>query len=216
MGFLDAIWKNPEKETTADKKSPVINSNHKIPSKLNTAKNESFESSSINNVTAGSKRAEIVEYFKTLMKENNIPGPDFQEFVVALEDAKNDPSDEQTKVKGVFRGFKAMGVTVQTLIESAGKYKALFSSKLDAFNKDQDSEIQKKQSELDSLKAKNQQIDEQMKKLNDQKLENSNLSSQLNDEILEIGKRKGDFSATYDEIVKEIDSNIELINKHLS
>src|ERR1035437_1838833 len=73
----------------------------------------------------GVSQPEIVDYFNKVFVENNIPGPDYQEFKNALEKMKSQPLDEATKIKTLWISFEAWGLTPQKLIDTAGHYKTI-------------------------------------------------------------------------------------------
>jgi SMC interacting uncharacterized protein involved in chromosome segregation len=116
-----------------------------------------------------------------------------------------------------------MGLTPQKLISTAGEYKKLFASKLKQFDGELqhafDEQVGSKQKQVDDLALKNKQIDEDMRKLNEGKLANEKKIQQLGEEIQkntgDLNTSKNDWHATYDDIIKEIDGHIDLIQKHL-
>src|SRR5690242_16707817 len=106
-----------------DKKKPVVNEAKKVPSSIINKSSDDFSSqfnSSTGTPVAGVRKQEIVEYFEKVFAENNIPGPDYFEFRKALDKMKNVAQDEATKIKTVFIGFEAMGLTAQKLIDTTG------------------------------------------------------------------------------------------------
>lgn len=206
----------PKDAAKPDIKTTLLDS--KIPGSIHSS-----EFTQTTQTDGGVSQPEIVEYFTKVFTENNIPGPDYQEFKNALEEMKSQPLDEATKIKTVWISFKAMGLTPQKLIDTAGQYKSLFATKLTQF----DAELQKavsehvdgKQKEVESLLAKNKQIDEDMKKLNTQSLANTESVKLLNDEIQKNGSdlstKKNNWHKVYNDFIKEIDGHVELINKYL-
>ncbi len=228
--MANIFWKSPkEDEKASDKNKKEI---PKIPTKspgsisdITSSSNFSFDNSSGNTAPppVGIRNEEIAAYFKKVMEENNFPGPDYCEFINALEGMKNLPMDEATKVKTIFLSFKTMGMTPQKLVETAEKYKALYDQKMKAFDKEVEAsynnEIVSRQKQVETLAAKNAAIDTEMKKLNDQKIANDEAVKKLNDEAASmstnIKTRHSNFKETYVSIVAEIDNNIATINKHL-
>jgi translation initiation factor 2B subunit (eIF-2B alpha/beta/delta family) len=221
MGF----WmKDKKDETQVVKSAPTKLKTDLLDSKFpGSIKSTEFSQTIGTPASDGVSQPEIVDYFKKVFTENNIPGPDYQEFKNALEEMKSQPLDEATKIKTVWISFKAMGLTPQKLIDTAGQYKTLFATKLSQF----DGELQRavnehvdiKQKEVETLIAKNKQIDEDMKKLNAQSLANADAVKVLNDEIQknasELSNKKNNWHKVYDDFIKEIDGHVELINKYL-
>src|SRR3990172_1923777 len=133
MGLLNLLWKSDENTTSKPelKKTPVTPVTG-IKNSTPTEFSESFNKSET--PISGVRKQEIVDYFKKVFEENNIPGPDYQEFANALEEMKSKPMDEATKIKTLFLSFKAMKLTPQKLIETANQYKVLFKGKLTQFD----------------------------------------------------------------------------------
>ncbi len=224
------FWKAPaeEEKTPAKSTKETAKTTTKNPgsiSDITAAGNFNFENSAGNTTQppVGIRNEEIAAYFKKVMEENNFPGPDYCEFINALEGMKNLPMDEATKVKTIFLSFKTMGMTPQKLIETAEKYKALYDQKMKAFDKEVEAsynnEIVSRQKQVETLAGINVSIDAEMKKLNDQKIANDEAVKKLNDEAASmstnIKTRHSNFKETYVSIVAEIDNNIATINKHL-
>jgi len=218
---MGLFFKDKEEEKVEEKKSTTST----LPSSIKTSESGEFKNnfSAAATTTGGVRKQEIVDYFKKVFAENNIPGPDYQEFTMALEDAKSDPMDEATKIKTIYRSFKAMGLTPQRLVETANVYKKLFADKLAAFDTAHQSafndQVGSKQKQVDDLIQQNKSIDEEMRKLNDKKIANEKSAKLIGDEIQastsELNTSKNDWHITYEEVIKEIDDHVALINKHL-
>ena len=212
-----------DKPEAVVEKQPIKVKTDLLDSKIPGSINEFNTSITPSTPDSGISQPEIVDYFKAVFADNNIPGPDYQEFKNALEEMKSQPLDEATKVKTVWISFKAMGLTPQKLIDTATQYKSLFATKLTSF----DNELQRafnehvdsKQKEVESLLVKNKQIDDEMKKLNAQSLANTDSIKHLNDEIqknsTELSTKKNNWHKVYDDFIIEIDGHIELIGKYL-
>jgi hypothetical protein len=218
MGILNLLWKKDETD-------PLPKNNQTTPKTVGSIKTTSdfnIPSSQITPV-GGVAKKEIVEYFEKVFKENNFPGPDYQEFKNALDDMKSQPLDEATKFKTLFLSFKSMGLTPQKLIETANQYKKLFATKLAGFDtelqNERNAQVVAKQQEAETVKQLNVKIDEDMRKLNEQKIANEAKIKSLGEEVQKntsiLNEHQNDWHATYDGIIKEIDTNIELINKYL-
>lgn len=226
MGLFDLIYKDPNKDKKNEKQT--VNKNETKPLKINTTSfdKNSFSTNMENTTTlsTGSVNEEIREYFKKVFTDSNLPGPDYYEFVVALEKMKALPQPEDQKYKNAFIALETMGLSTQKLIETAGEYKKLFGEKLKGFEQHLEQvfaeKVASKQSEIEQLNTENAEIEEKMKELNDKKLSNVQKITALNTEASsnanEINKKKNDFTATYNEYIKEIDNNISLITKYLN
>lgn len=222
MGLKDLFFKSPNGDSTVkdQKKTPVINP--ELPGSIKSNEFKGFNIPTSNAVT-GVLKQEIVDYFKKVFVENNIPGPDYQEFKNALEAMKSQPMDEATKIKTIWISFQTMGLTAQKLIDTAGQYKKLFAGKLAQFDGELqttfDEQVTAKQKESDAILDENKKIDDDMRKLNEKKLANEAKAKELGVEIQkstsELNQHKNDWHAVYDDLVKDIDADIDLINRHL-
>lgn len=168
-------------------------------------------------------KAQMIAYFKKVFTENNIPGPDYQEFFNALEEQKSEPIPESTKYKMIYTSFKTMGLTPERLIETANKYKGLFATKATGYDQSNtnayDLQVTSLQKQIEALDTKNLDIDKQMQELIDQKTKNIDQSKELKNTMQKNKKdltdKKEIFHEAYDEMVAEIDKNIGLIEKYL-
>lgn len=163
----------------------------------------------------GTSRADIVEYFKKVLAENNIPGPDYLEFVTALDSLKSAPLDDRTKFTTIFAGFKAQNVTPVHLIETAKSYIKLLGQKKQAFQTEATQHFAEKDAAQKALIAENAKIDKQMQELAAKKLDNDNKYKTLGTEKEEVNKNKTDFENTCASMVGEIEHNITLIDQYL-
>lgn len=227
MGLFDVFYKNPNQDNTKEKVTP----SKKVVQTPSTIKTSEFSKQSFNtslttnnNVPVGGvKKQEILDYFQKVFSENNFPGPDYQEFVTALEKMKSQALPEDQKFKNSFMVFETMGLTANKLIETANKYKELFKGKFEGFNEHIkvifEEKVTAKEKEVEGINTRNLQIDEQMRQLNDQKNDNlkqmSTLKTEIQTNTSDINTQRNDFAVTYNEVVSEIDSNIDKINKYL-
>lgn len=171
----------------------------------------------------GQRKQEVVDFLYKVRTDNNIQGPDYHEFSIALDDYKADIADEAQRVKLAFKSFKSMGVTPQKLVETANHYKKLYAEKRAAFDATIDKEIKNavgtRKADVDSLNSRNASIDAEIEKLQKEKSTNEARIVTLNDEInsnsSRLNERKLDFQVTYDDVVGEIDRNLNLIQQHL-
>jgi hypothetical protein len=217
------LWKDPNEDKPVVKPETKKQSVAQSPGSIQTSTGLDFVSETPTGVS-GVKKQEIVDYFKKVLEDNNIAGPDYQEFAIALDEMKSQPMDEGTKVKTIFMSFKAMKVTPAKLIETANQYKTLFKQKLDAFDAELagsfNEHVETKKAEANALITKNTEIDAQMKILNEQRLANEekfkNLNIEAQNNAAELTTSKNDWHTTYGELVGEIDKHIDLISKHLS
>lgn len=165
---------------------------------------------------------DMKQFFAKIWEDNNIPAPDYKEFVEALNEMQGEDVPEKTKFKMLFATFKASKVTPARLIETADMYLNLFKEKKNAF----DAEVRlksstvttTKQKEADDLQAKEislkEQIDKLTLELNEAKLKHAQVTKEISDAVGKYSQRLVDFEATYNSIVADINKNKELIKQY--
>lgn len=163
------------------------------------------------------------DYFDGVYKDANIPGPDYLEYMQAIESLKELSLDDKSKFISAFAGFKTQGVTKEKLIETAQKYLEIFNSKKIKFeehlNVKKNEEISKRENLIASYDQRNLEIDNLLKQLNEEKIKNVELSSGYKKEIINISesldKKSNSFKIAYANIVESIKINIEKITNYL-
>lgn len=232
MGILDKLWKNPNEDSSTDIKEPVKKAAPlqqkqtvmptSIPSYTPSVTPVSITPSTGNVI--GSVNQDFVDYFHKIFDETNLPGPDFHEFVSALENMKNIPMDEQPKYLAVYATLITQGCTKQKLVDSAKIYLEKFAEKRNGFSKALEAQMSEsvggKQSIIDGLKKKNDEIDAEIKRLADQKVANAEqankLSLELNEEATKLNIKKADFETTYNSMVAGINDSLDKIQRFIN
>ena len=197
-----------EKKTTTVVKTKTTTSENPVVSTVMTS------------TVTGSEQPEIVEYFNKTFSERNFPGPDYYEYMTAIKESAGLAADEKTIFVLTFNGLKAQGCDKKKLVETAGKYLAMFAEKRDGFVKALDKtfkdEIGSRQLRLTEIENDNKQIDIEMQKLADRKVKNSETMNSLNNEITSktnsLNADKANFEMTYNRVTKEINDNVSKIN----
>jgi hypothetical protein len=174
-------------------------------------------------VGAGMATPEYLDYFKKVFTDRNIPGPDYFEFVNALEMMKDQPIPEQQKFFGVYVGFASQGVTKDRLIQTAQQYIATFQEKSDGFAKALDVEfanaVESRHKQIDALKSDNEKLNQQMVEIQNKILKNTEQSGVLlqeaNTEQVGLTQKKANFDASFNYMVGVINDNINKIKNYL-
>lgn len=128
-----SIWFKSDKKETSDKKiiTPVI---------LDKTPFNTLISSDIN---SGSK-SEYDALFIKLLKDLNLPGPDYFEFKAALDQQKDAMISESQKYQNIFGVLSTMGLTPQKLSETAQFYISKCNEKAVSF----EAELKAKREEM--------------------------------------------------------------------
>lgn len=235
MGLLDKLWKDPNagKDTTPKKEevkkdaSKTVTTQKVVSKTIPTLETSSNESTSTIttpvNIGGGTEQPEFVEYFKEVFKEANLPGPDYYEFVSALDNPALKSIPDQMKFVSIFAGFVAQGCTKERLIDSAKTYIDLFTKKKEGFEQALEKSFSEvvggREAEVERLNEENQKIDEEMQKLVEKKMKNGESISKLTTEITEETNRlklkHANFLATYERMTKEISDNSVKIGQYI-
>lgn len=206
IGFLKSTPGTESKKTTSTLKGPASITSIQTPSALNTD-NAQLE---------GTSREDIIQFLKKILADNNIPGPDYNEFITALESLKTAPLDERTKFTTIFAGFKAQNVTPGRLIETAKMYIKILDQKKQSFQSEAAQHVAEKDVAQKALIKENEKIDAQMQQLATKKLENDTQYKALGTEIQGVNQNKTDFENTCTTMVGEIERNVTLIDQYLN
>lgn len=83
----------------------------------------------------------ILEKLKVLIQENNIPGIDYYEFKLALDEMKDSGIDEKTKFTMAYKTLKIAGCTKEALLSSIEKYTALIKREESGFDKEMETRM---------------------------------------------------------------------------
>ena len=63
------------------------------------------------------------KHFEQMFEQTNLPGPDYFEFWKTMDTLEAHIANEEERMRVVFASLKIQGLTKQTLIDTAGKYK---------------------------------------------------------------------------------------------
>ncbi|MBK9336987.1 MAG: hypothetical protein IPM98_10515 [Lewinellaceae bacterium] len=67
--------------------------------------------------------AKFEQHFDQLFEQTNLPGPDYFEFWKTMDTLEAHIPDESARIKAVYASLKIQGLTKQTLVFTAGKYR---------------------------------------------------------------------------------------------
>jgi hypothetical protein len=163
------------------------------------------------------------DYFHKLFVDSNFNGPDYQDYMNAVEMLKDEPMAESTKFKAAFTGLKAQGITAQQLIDTSEKYVDLLTSKKQvfdtAFKQKWDLTINGSQSNIEKIKSDNDNIDQKMIELTKQKNDNLDqiiqLKNNLDTDSRNLTNKNKSMESSYNEEIAIINENTDKIKKYL-
>jgi len=166
----------------------------------------------------------FTEFFKSVIEQNNIKGPDYYEFVQAIQSMETQPLPENSKFAAVFAGFAAQGVTKASLIESARFYITKLDEHATGFKASiselTKQEVDSRMEELNDITKNNQDIQKAISELNEKLNNNAQRSIVLNAEInqhkQEISTKEVTFNSTLEQFKQSINQNIQKIEQYVS
>lgn len=160
--------------------------------------------------------------FKAL-ENSNQDGFDYMEFKDFLKSLANVPMDDSTRYKSAFATAQTMGATKEKILASARHYINILASEQSKFQEALEGQrkrnltgkqdeirqleqtIQQKEKEIEQLKA---DIDAHRKQI-------GSLESEIGSASEKLIQTAGDFEATYQALLGQIESDVKNIESHL-
>lgn len=166
---------------------------------------------------------EFLQYLQEVYQKGNFQGPDYQEFIDGINSLANEAIDERTKFVTAFVGFKVQGVTKEKLVDTAKKYIDMIEAQRNEFKATIENtlnqEVGDKQQKLESLKAENLKIEEQMQQLTALRNKNNEqyqkLSLEISEDVQILKQKEAGFNAAADIFVKNVHENMNKIQTYL-
>jgi len=224
MAFKDLFVKNDETEAT---KKPVVKTETKRPTIVTTTPSSVLSVNALPtpvNVTQ-QEIDEFTQYLMGVYEKGNFPGPDYQEFMSAVNEvSSSDPSlKDATTFKTVFAGFKVQGVKKERLLQTAQAYIDMIKNESLAFGQTIDNklatEVGDKRNRADSLLKQNDEIEKQIASMNEKKARNVETANALIAEVSEqestfVAKKSG-FEIAANKFISEVQTNVQKITTYL-
>lgn len=160
--------------------------------------------------------AEFNQYLQKILKDSNLPGPDYYEFSNALETLKSAPLTEQQKFVTMFAGFQAQGITAQSLVDTAKQYIVILNNRkaaeFDASVSSAEHTIEQKQAQYTDLLNKNTEL---AKQIQDNGTKAEVLLGDINTSKSKLETKKTTFNMAFQALIAKIGVDIENITKYL-
>lgn len=126
--------------------------------------------------------------FDAVMKECNVPGPDYYEFMQAINNPALAALPEQQRYIATFAPISAMGATKDKLVETANFYLGKLEEQKSSFetrlSRTRENRVDSKLKEVEQLKDENdrmtQRMQENIKKIGELTAESNEATVQLN------------------------------------
>ena len=157
------------------------------------------------------------------MEKNNIDGFDYLEFKKSLQSLAKMPMDEQTRFQSAFAMAQSMGVTPQSLVDTANHYLKVLQQEEQKFEqalaKQKNHQIGNKEQQIKQLESVIQQKAAQIKKLTTEieqhQKQSTNLKNEIANKAIKIENTKNNFIASYDALVAQIQQDINNMKNYL-
>lgn len=181
-------------------------SNDMVRNPLNHAEAEKFE-----------------KYFDNLFEKANFPGPDYYEFYKTMETLEAHIPDEKARVVATFASLSIQGLTKETLLDTAAKYKEIIEQDYinfeKALNLKSKSELGDRQTKIKTLEQKIASNSEQIQKLTKEISESQVLIGQIKNEVLEqenkLSRNKDGYQVACQAVLNKIVTDIQKIQSTL-
>ncbi len=164
-------------EFDEDQNKEIISSSNPIPS---------ITSDIIRNSQNHAEAEKFEKYFDRLFDQANLPGPDYFEFYKMMEALETHIRDENTRLSATFASLSIQGLTKQTLLDTANKYKVLVEKdKIEferAIQEKLKSEVQDRQNNILDLQKRIAINSDQIQKL----------TTEISESQVQIGKLKAE------------------------
>lgn len=157
------------------------------------------------------------KHFDQLFDQTNLPGPDYFEFWKTMDTLETHIPDEKARMKAVFASLKIQGLSKQTLLDTAAKYrdvilkdKASFES---AVQSKSDSEIAGREASIQKLEKEREDKRQMIEKLQREIEESAGKIASLQQEIAaerqKIDNAQRGYLAACNAMVSKIDNDIQ-------
>lgn len=172
-----------------------------------------------NQVEAG----KFEKYFDRLFDQANLPGPDYFEFYKMMETLEVHIQDEKARLSATFASLSIQGLTKDTLVDSANKYKAIIEKDKanfeTAFKEKLSLEVGQKQREIQEMEQKMAINAEQIQKLTKEITHAQGLIGSLKakaaDEENKLKSNNNGYQLASQAIINKINADIQKIQKTL-
>jgi flagellar motility protein MotE (MotC chaperone) len=163
------------------------------------------------------------KYFDRLFDQANLPGPDYFEFYKMMETLEVHIHDEKARLSATFASLSIQGLTKQTLVDSANKYKAIIEKDKADFEKALKdklaTEVGQRQKELQTHEKKIATNSEQIQKLTKEITESQSLIGKLKKEVADeetkLAKNNNGYQLASQAIINKIISDTQKIQSTL-
>lgn len=173
--------------------------------------------------SAGKPQAKLLDVLFSALESNNQPGFDYMEFRDFLKSLANVPMDDATRVKSAYATAQTMGATKEAILKSAEYYLHILKKEegkfQEALTERKNRDLTGKQQEIknieQSIRDKEAQIEKIKSEIEAQRKGIADIETEINTAASRITQTEGDFQASYQHVVSQIQADIQLIQQNL-
>ncbi|MCW3104991.1 MAG: hypothetical protein JWO09_3431 [Bacteroidetes bacterium] len=163
------------------------------------------------------------KYFDNLFEKANLPGPDYFEFYKTMEMLEAHIPDEKARLSATFASLAIQGLTKQTLLETAARYKTVIEQDHvnfeKALNDKLKSEVGDRQQQLLNLEKKiaanSEQIQRLTKEISDAQVQMGQIKTQVLEQENKLTKNKNGYQVACQAVLNKITTDIQKIQATL-
>lgn len=157
------------------------------------------------------------KHFDQLFDQANLPGPDYFEFWKTMDTLEAHIPDEKARMKAVFASLKIQGLSKQTLLDTAGKYKDIIlkdkASFESAVQSKSESEIAGREASIQKMEKeredKRQMIEKLQREIEESAAKIASLQQEIAAEKQKIENAQRGYLAACNAMVAKIDNDIQ-------
>lgn len=202
------------------KGQPAGKAKASTPAKSNTKANPTPQKST---PRAGKVTTKFTDILLGAMEQANLDGFDYLEYKKSLKSLQKMKMDEATIYQSAFAMAQTMNATPAHLIETAQHYLKVLLQEEQKFEKalenQQESRIgskrKEKQSLAEQIKAKEEQIKKLQAEIKAHQEKLSSLDQEIQKAVDSIEGTKGDFFASYQNLTKQIEADVDKMKQYL-
>jgi hypothetical protein len=177
----------------------------------------------LSNTENQAEAGKFEKYFDRLFDQANLPGPDYFEFYKMMDTLEAHIHDEKARLSATFASLSIQGLTKDTLVDSANKYKAIIEKDKtnfeNALNEKLKSEVGQRQREIQEMEKKMAINSEQIQKLTKEITESQgligNLKAKAAEEENKLKSNNNGYQLASQAIINKITADIQKIQSTL-
>lgn len=211
-----------------EKESPPINSNSSTANVTNANTSAIPQMNTMQQTIQTKPSEKFLKHFEELIKNNNLPGLDYLEFMDILNKMSANPIlnlQEDQKFATAWITFSSVGATTDknVLINTAQHYLDILNKDKETFlgivNTEITNTVGSLQNRVKTIEERNIKAQEEIVKLQQEiannNAEKSNLHIQITEQTTKTTSKQNEYVSTYNQIIEQIKSDIMKIQTYI-